>query len=170
VLATLNLNIFMRHADRVRGTNIAQMANVLQAMILTEGPRMVLTPTYHVYRMYVPFQEATHVPVTIDAGEYLMGDIRLPRLDVVAAKDAQGTLWLSLTNIDPHRPATLSVALNGARPTRGIGQILTAPAVDSHNDFDHPAVVAPAAYSARAEAGGLRFDLPPKSIVVVRVE
>ena len=72
IIAALNLNIFMRNADRVRGANIAQMINVLQAMILTDGPKMVLTPTYHVYRMYVPFQDATLVPVDFDAGTYTL--------------------------------------------------------------------------------------------------
>src|SRR2546430_8631071 len=68
VLAALNLNIFARHANRVRMANIAQMVNVLQAMILTDEAKMVLTPTYHVFRMYVPFQDATFLAVKIDAG------------------------------------------------------------------------------------------------------
>src|SRR5213078_2781201 len=87
VLAALNLNIFARHADRVRGANIAQMINVLQAMILTDKEKMVLTPTYYVFKMYVPFQDATFVPVTFDAGKYVHGDITLPRVDAIAAKD-----------------------------------------------------------------------------------
>ena len=70
ILAALNLNIFAQHADRVRMANIAQMINVLQAMILTDKEKMVLTPTYYVYKMYVPFQDATFVPVTFDAGTY----------------------------------------------------------------------------------------------------
>ena len=65
ILAALNLNIFARHADRVRMANIAQMVNVLQAMILTDKEKMVLTPTYHVFKMYVPFQDATFVPVHV---------------------------------------------------------------------------------------------------------
>ena len=68
ILAALNLNIFARHADRVRMANIAQMINVLQAMILTDKEKMVLTPTYHVFRMYVPFQDATFVPVDVRRG------------------------------------------------------------------------------------------------------
>ena len=87
MIASLNLNIFARHADRVRMANIAQMVNVLQAMILTDGPRMVLTPTYHVFRMYLPFQDATSVPVSFAAGWYMKGDVTLPRLDAIAAKD-----------------------------------------------------------------------------------
>ena len=85
--------------------NIAQMINVLQAMIMTDKEKMVLTPTYHVFRMYLPFQDATFVPVTFDAGAYTHGDITLPRVDAIAAKDAAGTLWLALTNVDPNRPA-----------------------------------------------------------------
>ena len=75
VLAALNLNIFARHSERVRGANIAQMINVLQAMIMTDKEKMVLTPTYHVFKMYVPFQEATFIPVTFNAGTYTNGDI-----------------------------------------------------------------------------------------------
>ena len=74
ILAALNLNIFARHADRVRMSNIAQMINVLQAMIITDKEKMVLTPTYYVFKMYVPFQDATFVPVTFDAGTYKQGD------------------------------------------------------------------------------------------------
>ena len=76
ILAALNLNIFARHADRVRMANIAQMVNVLQAMIMTDKEKMVLTPTYHVYKMYVPFQDAIFLPVTLDAGTYTHGDIQ----------------------------------------------------------------------------------------------
>ena len=69
LLASLNLNIFARHANRVRMANIAQMINVLQAMIITDKGKMVLTPTYDVFRMYVAFQNSTFVPVTFSAGE-----------------------------------------------------------------------------------------------------
>ena len=103
VLAALNLNIFARHADRVRMANIAQMINVLQAMILTDKEKMVLTPTYYVYKMYVPFQDATFVPVAFNAGTYTHGDISLPRVDAIAAKDASGKLWLEITNLDPNQ-------------------------------------------------------------------
>jgi alpha-N-arabinofuranosidase len=170
VLAALNLNIFMRHADRVRGANIAQMINVLQAMILTDGPKMVLTPTYHVYRMYVPFQDATLVPVSFDAGTYRYGDLSTPRTDAVAARDSAGQLWLALINVDPREPATMAVAVPGTKARAATGEILTAPAVDSHNSFERPNTVEPAAYRGSISDGKLRFDLPAKSIAVVRVE
>ena len=167
VIASLNLNIFMRNADRVKGTNIAQMINVLQAMILTDGPKMVLTPTYHVYHLYVPFQGAKAVPVTFDAGTYTLGDIRLPRVDAVAARDSSGKLWLALTNVDPNRPAKLTAAVSGARGATG--RMLTGMAVDAHNDFARPDAVAPKPYSGRLAGGQLQFDLPPKSVAVVQI-
>ena len=85
----------------MRGANIAQMVNVLQAMILTDKEKMLLTPTYHVFRMYLPFQDATLLPVTVSAAEYQHGDIRLPRVDAIAARDAQGKTWLAVSNLDP---------------------------------------------------------------------
>ena len=118
LLAALNLNIFARHADRVRMANIAQMVNVLQAMILTDKEKMVLTPTYHVFKMYVPFQDATFVPVTFDAGTYTHGEITLPRVDAIAARDGAGKLWLAVTNLDPTRPAEIA-ARSPASPRRG---------------------------------------------------
>jgi alpha-N-arabinofuranosidase len=145
------------------------MVNVLQAMILTDGPRMVLTPTYHVYHMYVPFQDATFVPVRFDAGAYQHGDISLPSVDAVAARDASGKLWLSLVNVDPNRPARISAAIPGLTARGASGRILTGTAVDSHNNFDDPDEVAPAPFSGRARDGALEFELPPKSIAVVEV-
>jgi alpha-N-arabinofuranosidase len=169
VIAALNLDIFMRNADRVRGANIAQMINVLQAMVLTDGPHMVLTPTYHVYRMYVPFHDATLIPVSFDAGSYAYGDIRLPAVDAVAARDPSGRLWLALVNVDPNREAHISASIAGVAARRATGEVLTAGAVDAHNSFDRPNEVVPRAFSGRAAGGQLVFELPPKSIAVVEV-
>jgi alpha-N-arabinofuranosidase len=169
VIAALNLDIFMRNADRVRGANIAQMINVLQAMILTDGPKMVVTPTYWVYRMYVPFHDATLVPVSFDAGTYAYGDIRLPAVDAVAARDSSGKLWLSLVNVDPNRSTRIAASIDGAGPRSATGEILTGASVDSHNSFDRPNDVVPRPFVTRASGGQLLFELPPKSIVVVEV-
>jgi alpha-N-arabinofuranosidase len=170
VLAALNLNIFARHADRVRMANIAQMVNVLQAMILTDKEKMVLTPTYHVFKMYVPFQDAASVPVTFDAGTYTHGDVTLPRVDAIAAKGADGRLWLAVTNLDPNRPAEIEVNITGVAAKSASGGTLTAPKVDSVNTFDAPSTVAPKPVSAKAQGGKLPLRLEPKSVTVVSVE
>lgn len=165
IAAALNLNIFARHADRVRMTNIAQMVNVLQSMILTQGARMVLTPTYHIYKMYVPFQDATLLPVTINGGEFTSGTITLPRVDGVAARGKDGKVWLSLTNLDPNHAADVT-----ASGTAAVGEVLSAERVDTINTFDAPAAVTPKPFSAKAEGGSLLLHLPPHSVTVVRLE
>ena len=165
IAASLNLNIFARHADRVRMTNIAQMVNVLQSMILTSGPKMVLTPTYHVYKMYVPFQDATLLPVAINAGEFTSGTVTLPRVDAVAARGKDGKVWLALSNLDPNNMA--DVATSGAAAT---GEVLTAERVDSINTYEAPTTVVPKPFSAKAEGGSLVLRLPPHSVTVVRIE
>ena len=169
VLAALNLNIFARHADRVRGANIAQMINVLQAMIMTDKEKMVLTPTYYVFKMYVPFQDATFIPVTFNAGTYTNGDITLPRVDAIAAKDSSGKLLLGLTNVDPNHSVEIEVSINGLNATSASGETLTAPKVDSVNTFDAPNTVTPKPISAKVQGGKLTIKLEPKSVTVVSI-
>jgi alpha-N-arabinofuranosidase len=170
ILASLNLNIFARHADRVRMANIAQMVNVLQAMIMTDKEKMILTPTYHVFKMYVPFQDATFVSVSFDAGTYRNGDITLPRVDAIAAKDTKGKLWLAVTNLDPNQSVEIDASVTGIAAKSAAGETLTAPKVDSVNTFDAPNTVVPKPISAKAEGGKLALTLPPKSVTVVSVE
>ena len=169
ILAALNLNILAQHADRVRMANIAQMINVLQAMILTDREKMVLTPTYYIYKMYVPFQDATFVPVTFDAGTYTHDGITLPRVDAIAAKDKAGKLWLAVTNVDPNQSAELEVSLAGMNAKSAAGETLTAPKVDSVNTFDAPNTVLPKPISAKAQDGKLTLELAPKSVTVIAV-
>jgi alpha-N-arabinofuranosidase len=170
MLAALNLNIFARHADRVRMANIAQMINVLQAMILTDKEKMFLTPTYYVFKMYVPFQDATFVPVTFEAGSYTHDDITLPRVDAIAAKDAKGKLWLEITNLDPNQPVEFEATLAGVTAKSAAGETLTAPKVDSVNTFDAPNTVVPKPVSAKVQGGKLTLKLEPKSVTVISVE
>ena len=167
ILAALNLNIFARHAERVRGANIAQMINVLQAMIMTDKEKMVLTPTYHVFKMYLPFQDATFIPVTFNAGTYTNGDITLPRVDAIAAKDTSGKLWLALTNIDPNNAVEIEASFIGMNANSVTGETLTAPKVDSVNTFEAPNTVAPKPISAKVQGGKLVIKLEPKSVTVV---
>jgi alpha-N-arabinofuranosidase len=169
ILAALNLNIFARHAERVRGANIAQMINVLQAMIMTDKEKMVLTPTYHVFKMYVPFQDATFIPVTFNAGTYTNGDITLPGVDAIAAKDTSGKLWLALTNVDPNNAVEIEVSVTGSNANSATGETLTASKVDSVNTFDAPNAVKPRSLSAKAQNGKLTIKLDPKSVSVVSI-
>jgi alpha-N-arabinofuranosidase len=162
-VAALSLNIFHRHTDRVKLAAIAQMINVLQAMILTDGDKMVLTPTYHVFDMYQPFMGAVPFAARVSGPEYRKG---IPMVDVSAARGKDGRLYLSLTNTDPHNAAHVRTNLAGA----GKGRILTGPAIDTHNTFDSPGTIHPAPFSGTSEAGKAVFDLPARSVAVVAVE
>jgi alpha-L-arabinofuranosidase len=168
LIAATNIHIFARHAERVRGANIAQMVNVLQAMIFTDREKMLLTPTYHVFKLYVPFQDATVVPIDFAPGEYRHGDIRLPRIDALAARDKSGKTWLAVTHLDPSRPATIE--LDGKAWSTARGETLAAPRIDSVNTFAAPQTVVPKPLSAKRSSGKLRLQLPPASVTVVALE
>jgi alpha-N-arabinofuranosidase len=143
------------------------MINVLQAMIMTDKEKMVLTPTYYVYKMYLPFQDATFVPVTFNAGTYTNGNITLPRVDAIAAKDTKGKLWLEITNVDPNQSVEIEAAVTGKSAS---GETLTAPKVDSVNTFAAPNTVVPKPISAKVIDGRLTLKLEPKSVTVVSIE
>jgi len=170
ILASLNLNIFARHADRVRMANIAQMINVLQAMILTDKKRMVLTPTYHVFRMYVPFQDSTFVPVAFDAGTYTHGSVTLPRVDAIAAKSTDGKLLVEITNLDAENSATIDAHMAGVAVKSATAETLTAPAVDSINTFDVPNAVVPKPTAVKLQNGEISLTVQPRSVTVISLE
>jgi len=170
VLASLNLNIFARHAGRVRMANIAQMVNVLQAMILTDKEKMVLTPTYFVFKMYVPFQDATFIPVAFDAGVYTQGSVTLPRFDAIAAKSADGKLLLAITNLDAENPAAIEADLAGITAKSAKAETLTGAAVDSINNFESPNTVVPKTTAVKVQNGKLSLTVAPRSVTVVSIE
>jgi alpha-N-arabinofuranosidase len=171
IVAGVNLNIFQKHADRVRMANIAQMINVLQSMILTDKEKMVLTPTYHVFRMYRVHQGATMIPVDLSAPEYKLGDAGLPSLSASASRDAEGRLHLSLVNLDPHRAAEINANVWGAMIKTISGEVLTAPAMNAMNTFDRPNDVKPVPFNGyKLQGSQLMLTIPAKSIVVLELK
>jgi alpha-N-arabinofuranosidase len=170
ILASLNLNIFARHADRVRMANIAQMINVLQAMILTDKEKMVLTPTYYVFKMYVPFQDATFIPIAFDAGTYTHDGVSLPRVDAIAAKSTDGKLLIEITNLDAENPAVIDADLVGMTAKSAKAEMLSGAAVDSINTFDLPNTVVPKPVAVKVQNGKLSLTVAPRSVTVVSIE
>jgi alpha-N-arabinofuranosidase len=165
LVAALNFNVFHRYADRVRMTNIAQMVNVLQAMIITDKEKMLLTPTYHVFKMYVPFQEATYLPVALKNNpNYAHGELSAPQVSASAAKTAKGEVVLALTNIDPN--SDIKVTLEGSWKSAE-GTVLTGEKMDSRNTFESKNAVAPKKIRADKKGKSLSVTLPSKSVVVL---
>jgi alpha-N-arabinofuranosidase len=130
---------------------------------------MVLTPTYHLFRMYVPFQDATRLPITFDAGIYRFGDVSVPRIDAIAARGTDGKLWIALTNVDPNQPARIDAQIDGIRARAASGTVLTADRVDAVNSYERPDTVVPRPISAHVNGSKVSVTLPPKSVTVLRI-
>jgi alpha-L-arabinofuranosidase len=170
IVAGVNLNIFNQHADRVQMAAIAQVVNVLQSVVLTQGDKMVLTPTYHVFEMYKVHQGATSIPVQLASPEYRVGQAAIPSLHASASKDAAGAYHVSIVNLDATRAAQVTMKVAGATPATVTGRILTAAAMDAINAFDKPPAVAPAPFTAfQAQGGQVTLTLPSKSVVVLEL-
>ncbi len=172
IVAALNLHIFQRHADRVAMTNIAQMINVLQAMILTDKEKMLLTPTYHVFEMLKVHQGGTLLPVEQNTPDYTSGTNTIPAVSASATRDAKSAaVHMSLVNTNPREPVAIACKLAGFTPKTVAGRILTAPEMNAHNTFDAPNAVHPEAFTgAQIEGDNLRLTLPPKSVVMLDLE
>ena len=171
LVAGANLNIFNRHADRVKMANIAQLANVLQSMVLTDKEKMIVTPTYHVFEMYTVHQDATLLPSDLTSADYTMGSEKIPATSASASRDSAGKIHVSLCNFNPNVPAEITCTLQGAKAQKITGRILTTPEMNTHNTFDNPEAVQPAAFTAfNATATGFTTTLPAKSVVVLEIE
>lgn len=171
MVAALNFNIFARHADRVRGANIAQMVNVLQAMLLTDGAKMVKTPTYWAFDLYKDYMDGTVLPVDVTSRWYNKDQWTMRAVSASAVRGTDGVVHLGLVNVDPNQPASVSVKLDGVTGTQVTGRILTGAAMDAHNDFKAPDVVKPAAFTGASLAGGtLTVQVPAKAIVMLDIK
>ncbi|MBE1160666.1 alpha-N-arabinofuranosidase [Dyella acidiphila] len=168
--AAVTLDIFQAHADRVRMANIAQMVNVLQAMILTDQSRMVLTPTYYVFDLYQVFQGATYLPIDVQAPAYRYADASVPGIHATAGRDRAGVVHVALVNLDPHQATTVRIRLDGVQGTKVQGRMLTAPQITSINSFEHPHAVEPVAFEhAVLKDGVITAALPAKSVTVLDI-
>jgi alpha-N-arabinofuranosidase len=171
LVAGLTLNIFNRHCDRVRMANIAQTVNVLQAMILTDRARMLLTPTYHVFEMYSVHQDATLLPADLSCEDYRVGQQQIPALSASASRDKAGKIHITLCNLNPNIPAELNCQLQDSRAKPTSGRMLTAGNMQAHNTFDAPETIKPAEFREfTPTAEGFSTLLPAKSVVVVELE
>jgi alpha-N-arabinofuranosidase len=171
MIAGATLNIFHKHADRVRMANLAQTINVLQAVILTEDEKMLLTPTYHVMEMYNVHQDATLLPLELQSNQYTVGGESLPAISGSASRDANGVTHISLVNIDPNTAQEVTVDMKGGNFKGVTGRILTSGNIQDHNTFDNPEKITPTAFKgAKLRRNSLNVNLPPNSVVVLELK
>jgi alpha-L-arabinofuranosidase len=171
MLAGLTLNIFNNHSKRVQGANLAQIVNVLQSVILTDKEKMLLTPTYHVMRMYNVHQDATLLGSEIlNPTSYTMGNENLQNLSVSASKDSTGIVTVSMVNIHYSNAASVQVDLRGANFQKCTAEILTSGKIDDHNNFEQPNKITPKEFkNFTLKDNNLSLTIPPYSVIVVRL-
>ena len=174
-VAALTLNIFHRHVDRVKMANIAQVVNVLQSMILTDmkgNGHMVLTPTYHVFRMYQPFQDATALPLAISCDSIKVRENQtIPTIFSSAAKTKDNSIVVSLANISLDKSQDVNIASDLSTINNITGEILKCKNISDYNDFEHPQTITPHVFKdMKIKKNIIKIKIPAKSIVVLNIK
>ena len=171
LVAGLNFHIFHKHADRVEMANIAQTVNVLQAMILTDGEKMLRTPTFHTFEMFKVHQNGKFLPVELDTPDYEFDGETMPAVSASATRAQSGTIHLSLVNTHPREAMDVACGFEGVSASAVKGRILTAGEITAHNTFENPDAVHPVPFEGAAvNDGGVALSLPAKSVVVLEIE
>ncbi|GAB3536267.1 alpha-L-arabinofuranosidase AbfB [Pontibacter brevis] len=171
MIAGATLNIFNNHSDRVRMANLAQTINVLQAVILTDEEKMLLTPTYHVMEMYKVHQDATLLPLQVKSADYQLGNDRLQAVWASASRNKQGLTHISLVNVHASKAQEISIDIKGASYKKLSGRILRSKKLQDHNTFENPSLITPQAFKdAKLKGNTLTLKVPPFSVVVLALE
>ena len=169
LIAGTTLNIFNNHADRVRMANLAQTVNVLQAVVLTKGSQMLLTPTYHVFDLYKVHQDAKLIPIQFTSPDYASGNEKIPALNVSASKDSTGAMHVSLVNLDPNKNISVQTTLDGAWKSVS-GRMVTSEKLTDINTFEKLNKITVTSFSgAKLNGNKLEVDVPAKSVVTLEL-
>ena len=171
LVAGTTLNIFNNHSDRVRMANLAQTINVLQALILTEGNQILLTPTYHIFDLYKVHMGTKLLPVNFNSPEYKNGDNKIAAVNISASLDSTGAVHISLVNLDPHKKISIHTSLQGVKWKTVQGQILTSKKLTDVNSFENPGNIKIASFGgAKKEGDQLVVELPAQSVVMLELK
>lgn len=171
MVAGATLNIFNNHADRVKMANLAQAVNVLQAVILTDEEKLILTPTYHVMRMYKVHQDAQLIPLSFVSPQYIHGDEVLPAVSASASRNEMGNVHFSIVNIDANKSQVVNLDVSVLNIKQVKGEILQAEELDAHNTFEQPEAVSPSLFDgAEIKDGKLTLTIPPFSVIVLEAK
>jgi alpha-N-arabinofuranosidase len=170
LIAGITLNIFNQHADRVKMANIAQTANVLQAMVLTDGADMILTPSYHVFEMYKVHQDAKLLHFELESENYQFEDQEISALNASASINDQGRVNITICNLKADEEVELTSNLFAEKfdLNKVEARVLTADKLNAHNSFDNPENIKPAELkSVKLEDNKLNITLPAASVTLV---
>jgi alpha-L-arabinofuranosidase len=171
MIAGLTLNIFNNHCERVRMANIAQCINVLQAVVLTNEEKIVLTPTYHVMEMYNVHQDALMLPLEVTSNDYTLADKKLKAISASASRNKNGVVHISIVNIDAKNSQEVSIDITGVAAKSMTGRILRSEKLQDYNSFNNPDKVKPAPFNSATISGStLTLKMPAFSVVVLELK
>ncbi|WP_069657962.1 alpha-N-arabinofuranosidase [Arcticibacter eurypsychrophilus] len=171
LIAGSTLNIFNNHSDRVRLASLAQTVNVLQALILTEKEKILLTPTYHVFDLYKVHMGAKLIPLDFISPDYVLGDQKIPAVNASASVDSNGVVHITLVNLDPKKKISINTALNGLKWSGVTGRIVTSPKFNDFNSFANPNKIVAASFKGAKKTGNqLKVELPALSVVELELK
>lgn len=169
VSAVIILHIFHNHCDRVVMANIAQMVNVLQAVILTEGEKMVLTPTYHVMKMMAGHQDGNIIDIDYQAGETGVDGINVPKISI-SASEKEGVMTISACNTSLTEAEEVQLEIRDITKNSVTATVVTATEMNAHNTFDAPDNVKEEKLEAVIENGVVKFTMPAMSVVALTLK
>lgn len=170
LIAGISLNIFNNHNDRIKMANIAQMVNVIQSMVLTEGDQMLLTPTYHVFKMYSVHQDQQRVSLDVETTMLEADGLKYPQVNGSASKQSDGTVNITLTNASREAAANVDFHIRGLHVKDVSGEVITSTEMHHHNTFEQPDKVRPETFTDFTQSGDQLFvQLPPMSVVLITI-
>jgi alpha-N-arabinofuranosidase len=171
IVAGSTLNIFNNHSDRVKVATLAQTVNVLQAVILTEKEKMLLTPTYHVFDLFKVHMEAKLIPLKFTSPQYTVEGQSVSAINASASIDSTGVVHITLVNVDPTKKINVNTALSGLKWSKVTGRILTSGKFNDYNSFDNPNKIIVKPFTGAKKTGSqLNVELPPLSVVELEIK
>lgn len=173
LVAGSTLNIFNNHSERVRMANIAQTVNVLQAVVLTEGSDLILTPTWHVFDLYSVHQNADRLAMKLESASYELGGERLDQINASVSRAVDGTVNMTICNISHETESIVPVEFRGLPGTMPAisARILTASTMTAKNTFAEPNTIQTKDFKGFTVKGNtVTLHLPPMSVVLVTLK
>lgn len=173
LVAGITLNIFNKHSDRVKMANLAQMVNVLQSILLTEGNEMIKTPTFHVFHMYRHHQGATLLESTLTGVDTIgIGEWKVPEVTESVSKGKDGVLTVTLNHLNVEKETELELLITGTSEQYRVkeARIVTGE-MRQYNTFEEPENVTEKDFAQYEKTEqGYKLLLPPCSVVEIRLE
>jgi alpha-N-arabinofuranosidase len=171
LIAASTLNIFNNHCDRVKMAALAQTVNVLQALILTDKEKMLLTPTYYIFDMYKVHQDAKYLDIKLKSPDYEVGGKSIPALNVSASQDAAGKVHISIVNLDINKAVAINSTLTGVKWSNVTGTVLTSANITDINTFQNPDKLQLRNFTgAKKDGDKLVVNIPAKSVITLELK